>query len=78
MTMRHVEVLAPYAEPVVVLMGPRLRCSTEVFNLLEYYVADLKVLGRPVTFRVSGMIAGPEHFIETIAPAQGSHCRHCR
>ncbi len=65
--MRHVEVLLPHAEPVVVIMAPRLRCSWADYSVLEWYVADL----RPTTFRVSGMIAGPEEFIERVAPAWG-------
>lgn len=69
--MRHVEVLAPHPEPVVVVMGPRLRCSRQDYDVLEYFIADLKHLARPVTFRVSGMAAGPEEFVERIAPPWG-------
>ncbi len=69
--MNYVNVLAPHEEPIVVLMGPRLRCSVQDFDVLEYFIADLKVLQRPVTFRVSGMIAGPEEFVERIAPRWG-------
>ncbi len=52
-------------------MGPRMRCNREDYNVLEYYIADLKALERPVTFRVSGMVIGPEEFVERIAPEQG-------
>ncbi len=52
-------------------MGSRMRSRVPDYNILEYYVADLKVLERPVTFRVSGMITGPEEFIERIGPEQG-------
>jgi len=69
--MRHVEVLAPHASPIVVVMGPRLRCSSYDFDFVEYSMCDLRTLGRPVTFRVSGMIAGPEEFAERIAPPLG-------
>lgn len=69
--MRHVELLAPHAEPIVVVVGSRLRSRASDFNVLEYYIADLGVLKRPVTFRVSGMITGPEEFVERIAPHQG-------
>lgn len=68
MNMRHVEVLLPHPEPIIVMMAPRLRCSWGDYSALEWYIADLP---RSVTFRVSGMIAGPEEFIERIAPAWG-------
>jgi hypothetical protein len=69
--MRHVDVLAPHRSPIVVVMGPRMRCSVEDRDLIEYAMFDLKALGRPVTFRVSGMIAGPEDFAECLAPPLG-------
>lgn len=69
--MNYVEVLKPYPEPVIVLMGPRIRCSVQDFDVLEYFILDLQPLARPVTFRVSGMIAGPESFVEKIAPRWG-------
>lgn len=52
-------------------MGSRRRNRKDDYNVLEYYIADLKTLERPVTFRVSGMITGPEEFTERIAPEQG-------
>lgn len=69
--MRHVELLAPHPEPVVVVMGPRLRAGREDYDVLEYFLYDLDTLQRPVTFRVSGMIIGPEEFIERMAPSHG-------
>lgn len=69
--MQHVELLAPHEEPIVVIIGPRLRGKKDDFNVLEWYMADLKALGRPVTFRVSGMITGPEEFTETLAMEHG-------
>lgn len=69
--MQHVDLLVPHEEPIVVIMGPRTRNRKDDFNVLEYYVADLKMLDRPITFRVSGMITGPEEFIETIGPDHG-------
>lgn len=68
---RHIEVLAPHAEPVVVVMGPRLRCGSIDYDALEYFIGGLSVLRRAITFRVSGMVAGPEEFVERIAPALG-------
>ncbi len=67
----YVDALKPHQEPVVVLMGPRLRCSFQDLDVLEYFIFDLRVLERPVTFRVSGMIAGPESFVEKVAPQWG-------
>jgi hypothetical protein len=69
--MRHVEVLVPHASPTVVVMGPRLRSTYLDRDLIEYTMFDLKSLGRPVKFRVSGMIAGPEDFVERLAPPMG-------
>lgn len=66
--MRHIDILLPHAEPTIVLMAPRLRCSWEDYSALEWFIADLP---RPTTIRVSGMIAGPEKFVESIAPAWG-------
>lgn len=71
--MRHVELLAPHGEPIVVIMGSRIRSTGADYNVLEYYVADLAKLQRAVTFRVSGMITGPEEFIERIGPEQNHH-----
>jgi hypothetical protein len=69
--MRHVDLLLPHPEPVVVLMAPRMRNTGRDYDLLEYFIFDLRALGRPVTFRVSGMITGPEEFVETLAPQYG-------
>lgn len=69
--MLHIDVLAPHPKPVVVVLAPRLRCSRYDMDFVEYVMHDLKVLGRPVTFRVSGMIAGPEDFAERLAPPMG-------
>lgn len=54
-------------------MGCRMRSTGADYNILEYYVADLDALGRPVTFRVSGMITGPEEFIERIGPERNHY-----
>lgn len=67
----YLATLAQHAEPVVVLVGPRLRCSVADYQALEYFIDTLAELGRPVTLRVSGMIAGPEEFVERIAPMRG-------
>lgn len=65
--MRHIDIL-PQENPTVVLLGTRMRSSREDFAILEWHVYDLP---RPTVFRVSGMITGPEEFIERIAPRMG-------
>lgn len=62
--------LEPLMQPesVVVLVGPRLRCSVADYHMLEHFVGTLPEC---TTFRVSGMISGPEIFVEDIAPALG-------
>lgn len=70
--MQHIEVLSGHPEPVVVVMGPRLRCTRSDKDLAEYYFAVARdLLQTPVTFRVSGMIGGPELFVEQSAPLWG-------
>ena len=70
--MQHIEVLSPHPEPVVVVMGPRLRCTTQDRDVTEYLLAESYLqLGRPITFRVSGMAIGPEMFVEDAAPRWG-------
>lgn len=58
-------------DPVVVIMGPRLRGGALEREMLEYFVSSLNPLQTPVTFRVSGMISGPEEIIERVAPIWG-------
>ena len=56
----------------MVVMGPRLRCTRSDKDLAEYYFAAARdLLQTPVTFRVSGMIGGPELFVEQSAPLWG-------
>ncbi len=66
--------LEEHASPVIVLVGPRLRCSQADFAELHVLVGDLQACGpnfKQHLFRVSGMIAGPEYFIESLAPHYG-------
>lgn len=70
--MQHIEVLREHPEPVVVVMGPRLRSASHDRDITEYYLALAQdILQRPVTFRVSGMVTGPETFVERAAGLWG-------
>lgn len=69
--MSYIEALAPYEEPVVVVVAPRLRCSWADYEMVGHYISSLEELQRSVIFRVSGMIAGPEEFFERLAPQAG-------
>lgn len=68
---RLISALAPHPNPIIAVSAPRLRCSHEDFNALEFFVSQLQWLGSSCVFRVSGMIVGPEYFLESIAPEHG-------
>jgi hypothetical protein len=69
--MHYLDVLKAHTRPTIVVMGPRMRSSLRDQDFLEYTLAGLKEVGRPITIRVSGMIAGPEDMVERLAPPLG-------